>query len=193
MVDKLLEGNKIFLLKDFHRNKNHYERLNEGQTPHTLVIGCSDSRVNVERIFRAEMGEIFVHRNIGNIVAIEDPNLGAVLEYALNYLDIDYLVVCGHSECGAMKALNEDKKGNYLSQWLIHAKEAKEYVESLGLPDKTPEDRKEKQTLLEKENLKIQVKNLYKYDFVKKSVEKGDIIIKGIYYSLETGNVEEII
>ncbi|WOF17220.1 carbonic anhydrase [Methanoplanus sp. FWC-SCC4] len=192
MVEKLLEGNEYFLKEDFEKNRDHYGNLAEGQSPYALVIGCSDSRVNIERIFGAEMGEIFVHRNIGNIVAEDDPNLGTVLEYAIGHLGVGYVIVCGHSECGAMKALMGEGHGDYIPGWLEHAKEAKQYVDSLNLPEDTEEDKKGKLTELEKANIKLQVRNLRSYAFVKDAEEKGDIVIKGLYYYLENGNVEEI-
>ncbi|WFN36686.1 carbonic anhydrase [Methanomicrobium antiquum] len=193
MVQKLLAGNKIFLEEDFKKNRNHYQNLQTGQSPHTLIIGCSDSRVNVERIFGAEMGEIFVHRNIGNIVAKDDSNLGTVLEYAVTHLGVSSVIVLGHSECGAMKALMEGGHGKYIPGWLENAKAAKEYVDSLNLSESTPEEKKKKLTLLEKENISLQVKNLYSYDFVKKASESGKLIVKGLYYSLEDGTIEEVV
>ncbi|WP_348632402.1 carbonic anhydrase [Methanomicrobium sp. W14] len=157
------------------------------------MIGCSDSRVNPEKVFGSKAGELFVHRNIGNIVAENDSNLGAVLEYAVGELGVRYVIVCGHSGCGAMKALLTGGHGKYISSWLKNATEAKEILDSLDLPEKTGEDRNNKLITLEKENIGVQAKKLFKYDSVKKAVGNGKLSIKGFYYSLEEGTVEEIV
>ena len=97
MVERFLEGNRKFIEENFSKDPDHYGKLATGQSPTALWIACSDSRVNPECITSARMGEIFVHRNIGNIVPHGDKNLGTVLEYAVNHLKVKDIVVCGHS------------------------------------------------------------------------------------------------
>ncbi|HRR87804.1 MAG TPA: carbonic anhydrase, partial [Methanoculleus sp.] len=102
MIERYLEGNRRFLEEDFRRDPGHYGPLASAQHPGALWIGCSDSRVDPERITGAKAGELFVHRNIGNIVPLHDWNLATVIEYAVNHLKVDDIVICGHSNCGAI-------------------------------------------------------------------------------------------
>ncbi|MDD1659097.1 MAG: carbonic anhydrase, partial [Methanomicrobiales archaeon] len=108
MIEKFLEGNRAFVAGDFTDKKSFYASLAKGQSPKVLWIGCSDSRVTPERITSAEAGELFVHRNIGNIVPLSSWSFATVLEYALRHLKVQEIVVCGHSDCGAMKALGKE-------------------------------------------------------------------------------------
>jgi carbonic anhydrase len=121
MIEKFLEGNRAFVTGEYARKKAIYAGLAKGQSPKVLWIGCSDSRVTPERITSAEAGELFVHRNIGNIVPHSSWTFATVLEYAIRHLKIEEMVVCGHSDCGAMKALGKESKDAYIPPWLNHA------------------------------------------------------------------------
>jgi carbonic anhydrase len=187
MIEEFLEGNKKFVENDFKKNAGHYSALSVGQSPKGLWIACSDSRVNPERIISAEMGEIFVHRNIGNLVPENDLNIATVLEYAVNHLKVGDIVVCGHSNCGAMKALvSEGGSGDrYIPGWLENAKPA---LENSGTESGSAVDMKS----VEIENIKEQLKNLRGYDMVRDALAAGDLEIHGVYYDLETGLVEKV-
>ena len=103
-----------------------------------LWIGCSDSRLAVNTITETRPGEVFVHRNVGNIVAENDWNLSAVLEFSINHLKIPDVVICGHYGCGGIQALeDEDGDDRYIPIWLISAYKAKERVDEKlqGAPD----------------------------------------------------------
>jgi carbonic anhydrase len=106
---RLLDGVRRFQLDVFPERQAAYERLmREGQKPHSLFITCADSRIDPELLTQSEPGEIFVSRNIGNLVPAYGEMLGgisAVIEYAVTALDVDQVVICGHSDCGAMRAL----------------------------------------------------------------------------------------
>ena len=194
MVEKYLEGNRKYIENDFQKDYEHYQKLASAQSPESLWIACSDSRVNPERIVSAKMGDIFVHRNIGNIVAKDDPNLGCVLEYAVGHLKVKDIVICGHSDCGAMKALDADMSDEeFIPEWLDNAQEVKETVEGVhGTPEdcKDPAARKKE---IELENIKVQLENLRSYPFVKSAEEEGKIRLLGIFYDLGTGTIEEIV
>jgi len=111
MIDNLLLGNYKFRESDFTPNIDHYRDLVEAQHPKVLWLGCSDSRVNPERITGARAGEIFVQRNIGNIVSDHDWNFATVLEYAIVHLQVEEIVVCGHSDCGGDKGYGQGEHG----------------------------------------------------------------------------------
>ena len=100
MISALLEGNRRFVAEVFQREQAYFAELAKVQKPTVLWIGCSDSRVPVNTITQTRAGEIFVHRNVANIVATNDWNLSAVLEFSINHLNIPDIVVCGHYGCG---------------------------------------------------------------------------------------------
>ena len=190
MVERFLEGNKKFIEEDFSKDPEHYAKLATGQSPTSLWIACSDSRVDPERITNARMGDIFVHRNIGNIVPVGDGNLGTVLEYAVNHLKVRDIVVCGHSDCGAMKALDHESDEEFIPSWLKNAEEVKIKVDKeFGGPGecKDPAARKRE---IEYENIHLQLANLRTYQAVKAAEEAGKIKLHGIYYDLGTGKLE---
>jgi carbonic anhydrase len=190
MTDKLLEGNRKFLETEFTKQKEFFQKLAQGQSPSTLWIGCSDSRVGPERITGSRAGEIFVHRNIGNVVAVNSMSFATVAEYAINHLKVKEIVVCGHSDCGAMKALAAGKEGGdaFIPLWLNNAAEAKQRVEKQG----APAGEKERRTALEKENVRLQLEHLRAYPLVKKALSEGRVKVRGLYYDLETGTLSEV-
>ena len=113
-----------------------------------------------ERITGAKAGELFVHRNIGNIVPLHDWNLGTVIEYAVNHLKVDDIVICGHSNCGAIKSLDHEGGDHYIPLWLNNAVEAKRRVDSRIQAPKTPEEEKNRLRLIEIENVGLQIEHL---------------------------------
>lgn len=194
MVEKFIEGNRTFIENDFRKNIGHYQKLATGQSPESLWIACSDSRVNPERIVSAKMGDMFVHRNIGNIVAKNDPNLGCVLEYAIEHLKVKYIIICGHSDCGAMKALDTDvSHEEYIPGWLKHAEEVKQTVDGeCGTPEECA-DLAARKKEIELENIKFELENLRSYASVKGAEEEGKIELHGFYYDLNSGKLDLIV
>ena len=190
MIDKFFEGNTRFIKEDFEKNPGIYQKLATGQSPTALWIACSDSRVNPERITAANMGEIFVHRNIGNMVPKNDLNLATVLEYAVNHLKVDDIVVCGHSDCGAMKALDAGAEGDeFIPKWLENSQAVKEKADAELKTATTPEELKERKKFIELENMRLALENLRSYSMVKKAEEEGRLALHGVYYDLETGRL----
>ena len=193
MIDKLLLGNYRFRETDFSPNIDHYRELASSQHPKVLWIGCSDSRVNPERITGAIAGEIFVQRNIGNIVPIHDWNFATVLEYAVNHLKVEDIVVCGHSDCGAIKALDKESSDAYIPLWLNNAREAKDRVDkTLASPPTNPVEMKSRWTMIEKENVKLQIEHLMSYPLLKAAVGSQKVALHGLYYDLESGALSRL-
>lgn len=188
MIEDFLEGNKKFVDEDFKKDEDHYSALSKGQSPKSLWIACSDSRVDPERITSSKMGEMFVHRNIGNLVPEDDLNVATVLEYAVRHLKVRDIVVCGHSNCGAMKALvsERDPEDRHIPAWLEYAEPV---LECVGPGCESPD----KLRSVEIENIRMQVENLKGYEVVKNALEAGDIEVHGVYYNLETGLLEEVV
>jgi len=193
MIEDLLLGNMKFRENDFNANIEYYRNLVLGQNPGVLWIGCSDSRVNPERITGAKPGEIFVQRNIGNIIPMHDWNFATVLEYAVAHLKIKEIVICGHSECGAIKALDKESVGDsYIPLWLNNACDAKARVESRISKPSNDEERKARSKEIEQENVRLQIEHLKTYPIIRAALAEDRIKIYGLYYDLATGTLEKI-
>ncbi len=122
--EELLKDNKLWAAERLAEDPQFFERLVHLQTPEFLWIGCSDSRVPANQITGTQPGEIFVHRNVANLVVNTDVNLLSVLDYAVNHLKIKHVIVCGHYGCGGVKAAMTKKHFNQvLNMWLRHIKD----------------------------------------------------------------------
>src|SRR5690349_8216729 len=120
----LLNDNKNWAAKKMEDNPAFFEKLQHVQTPEFLWIGCSDSRVPPDQITQTEPGEIFIHRNVANLVVNTDVNLMSVLDYAVNHLKIKHVIVCGHYGCGGIKAaMSNDDFNQVLNMWLRNIKD----------------------------------------------------------------------
>jgi len=116
--ERLLLENKAWASERVHDDPGYFKRLSEVQTPQFLWIGCSDSRVPANEITGTSPGEIFVHRNIANLVVDNDVNLLSVLEYAVDYLKVKHVIVCGHYGCGGIKAAASGPVAGIIDGWL---------------------------------------------------------------------------
>ncbi len=124
VYEKLLIENKAWANEKVEADPEYFSRLAKLQTPEFLWIGCSDSRVPANEITRTQPGEIFVHRNIANMVVNTDVNLLAVLDYAVNYLKVKHVIVCGHYGCGGVKAaITNNDFQPVLNMWLRNIKD----------------------------------------------------------------------
>lgn len=119
----LLEGNKKWAREKLENDPEFFERLSKGQSPQFLWIGCSDSRVPANEVTNTEPGDIFVHRNIANLVVHSDMNVLSVLDYAVNVLKINHVIVCGHYGCGGVKAALGNSQFGLVDNWLRFIKE----------------------------------------------------------------------
>ncbi|MGD1003847.1 MAG: carbonic anhydrase [Methanoregulaceae archaeon] len=193
MIDQLLSGNEHFRKNVFKDNIQRYHELAKGQNPSVLWIGCSDSRIQTGHITNAPPGVLFIQRNIGNIAPIHDWNFATVLEYAIKHLKVQYIVICGHSDCGAIKALDKELDDVYIPLWLNNATEAKQRVDSKIKKPTTPEEKKERSRMIEQENVRLQIEHLKRYPLVKDALEKKQIQVQGFYYDLENGALSKIV
>jgi len=119
----LLQGNKEWVAEILETEPDYFKNLSLGQNPPALWIGCSDSRVPANQITNTNPGDIFVHRNIANVVIHSDMSLLSVLDYALNVLKINHVIVCGHYGCGGVAAALSGKKFGVIDNWLNHIKD----------------------------------------------------------------------
>ncbi len=121
--NQLLENNKAWVAKCLESDPGFFDKLAEGQQPPLLWIGCADSRVPANEIIGASPGEVFVHRNIANMVVHTDMNMLSVLDYAVNVLKVKHVIVCGHYGCGGVKASMSNQKIGLIDNWIRHIKD----------------------------------------------------------------------
>lgn len=187
---ELLEGNKEFVRKSLAADPDFFDRLAKGQKPPVLWIGCSDSRVPANQITNTKPGEIFVHRNIANVVVNSDMNLLSVLDYAVNVLKVRYIIVCGHYGCGGVAAALSNKQFGLIDNWLRHIKDVyRLHAEELeGISDY------EKQTdRLVELNVMEGVYNLSKTSIVQNAWKQGvELSLHGWTYSLHNGLITDL-
>ena len=191
MITGLLEGNKRFVEETFEKDRDYFAALAKDQSPTVLWIGCSDSRVPVNTITQTKAGEVFVHRNVGNIVATNDWNLSAVLEFSINHLNIPDIVICGHYGCGGINALDApDSDDRYIPIWLINAYKAKERVDEKirALQIEVPHE--QRMNLIVEENVRLQLEHLQEYPFVKKAMNDKILNVHGWVYDMMNGQIK---
>lgn len=187
---KLLENNRKWVDASLARDPQFFERLSEGQKPPVLWIGCSDSRVPANEITGTRGGEIFVHRNIANMVVHADINMLSVLAYAVEYLKVDHVIVCGHSGCGGVVASMSPTSYGLLDKWLRNIME----VYALHRPelDALPEGAERANRLVEL-NVIQQVNNLAKTTIIQKAWhERKGPILHGWVYGIGDGYIKDL-
>ena len=124
---RLIENNKTWVAAQLELDPNFFDNLSKGQQPEYLWIGCSDSRVPAESITGTEPGEMFVHRNIANMVVHSDMNMLSVLSYAVEVLKVKHIIVCGHYGCGGVMAAMKNQQFGLIDNWLRHIKDVYRY------------------------------------------------------------------
>jgi carbonic anhydrase len=185
-MERLISGFESFRRDVFPEQRELFERLASGQSPHTMFITCADSRVMPEMIFCALPGELFVYRNVGNIVppyAQHVSGVVAAIEYAVKVLKVQHVVICGHSDCGAMKALLDPSKLDGMpsvADWLKHADVARHVVaeNTEGL------DAESYLRCLTEENVVGQLEHLRTLPVVAAAVANGSLSIHGWIYDI---------
>ncbi len=134
-----------------------------------------------------------MHRNIGNMAPANDWNLATVLEYGIKHLKVQHIIICGHSDCGAIKALDKELDDAYIPNWLNNAILAKKRVDARIKKPSTPAEIKDRSRMIEQENVRLQIEHLRTYPIVAKAENNKKIQVHGLYYDLETGALSQII
>ncbi|MFM8292909.1 MAG: carbonic anhydrase [Planctomycetia bacterium] len=192
MIDQLLAGNARFVAGEFRPNEDYYRAIAARQRPKVLWIGCSDSRVSEHQMTGSKPGTMFVHRNVANIVAFNDVNISAILEYGVVHLKIEDIIVCGHTRCGGIAAIEDGVHENYIADWLCIATGAKEAADRIA--KERGLSREEKLAVLTEENVKLQIKHLKNLALIRNMHARGDLPrIHGWLYHVETGKVEVLV
>ena len=170
-------------------DSSYFENLAKGQSPDYLWIGCSDSRVPDNEITSSNPGDIFVHRNIANLVVHTDTNMLSVLQYAVEALHVKHIIVCGHYGCGGVLAAMDRSDKGLVNHWLTNIKEViyKNKTELQAISDE-----KERGNRLVELNVIQQVQNLAKTSMVQKAWRKRELEIHGWVFDLHTGKIKDL-
>ncbi len=184
-LNSLFTRNKAWAEKMTQEDPDFFAHLSKQQTPDYLWIGCSDSRVPANQVIDLKPGEVFVHRNIANVVVHTDLNCLSVIQYAVNVLEVKHIIVCGHYGCGGVKAAFEGGEQGLIDNWLRHIKDVyrwhKEEIDAL------PTER-EKIDLLCEKNVIEQVANVCHSTIVQHAWQNNkDLTVHGWIYSIENG------
>ena len=201
----LIRGYKSFRAGDYSEQKALYEKLGKhGQHPKIMLIACADSRVDPTDIFDAYPGEMFVVRNVANIVPPVDPTGGyhgtsASIEYAVNEIGVESIVVMGHESCGGihgcLQGMGDNPEKGYVNKWLSLINGVRDTVMGKNIP------KEQLQFEMELENVRQSIRNLGTFDFVKKAIEEDRLKLQGAYFSIirarlllsdEDGNFTEV-
>jgi carbonic anhydrase len=192
-LEELKAGIRQFRSEVYPENKEAYLKAgSEPQRPHALIITCADSRIDPELITQSKPGDVFVTRNIGNLVPAYGEMLGgvsAVIEYAVSALKVQHVVVCGHSDCGAMKGLLNPKGLETMptvKSWLTNAHAALSVASSLAEPDETPSNVLRRLT---EENVLLQMQHLRTHPSVAGAMAREELTISGWVYDIGKGEV----
>ncbi|MEL1242279.1 carbonate dehydratase [Flavobacterium flavipallidum] len=187
---KILENNKEWVEKALEKDPNYFADLAKGQTPPLLWIGCSDSRVPANEIIGAKPGEVFVHRNIANMVVHSDMNMLSVLDYAVNVLKVKHVIVCGHYGCGGVKAAMGNQSIGIIDNWIRHIKDV--YRLHNAYLDSIYDETIRFNTFVEI-NVKEQVFDLAKTSIVQTAWKLGqELTLHGWVYGLNSGFVTDL-
>lgn len=188
-IKQIFENNKNWVIKQLNSDENYFQKLEKGQSPEFLYIGCSDSRVSAEELMGLQPGEVFVHRNIANMVPNTDLNSMSVVNYAVMHLKVNHIVVCGHYGCGGIHAAMQQSDLGILNPWLrnirdvyrLHRKE----LDSIT-------DEGEKYKRLVELNVQEQCINVIKTAEVQKANSQRDLKVYGWIFDIHSGKLIDL-
>lgn len=188
-IEKVFKNNEKWIAEKLSVDANYFENLSKGQSPEILYIGCSDSRVTAEDLMGVQPGEVFVHRNIANMVISIDLNVMSVLNYAVNHLKVNHVVVCGHYFCGGVKAAMQAQDLGILNPWLrnirdvyrLHKKELNAIT-----------DENARYNRLVELNVQEQCVNLIKTAAVQKAYRERNLQVHGWVFDIHSGKLIDL-
>jgi carbonic anhydrase len=193
-LQRLTDGVRRFQREVYPQQAAFFRELEKGQRPHTLFITCADSRLNPHVLTQTQPGEIFVARTIGNLVPPHgsgDRGTAALMEYAVQVLQVEHVIICGHSSCGAVKSLmdpHDDETVPRVSDWLHYAETARAMTRALA--EKAPPI--ERLKVATEQNVVAQLANIRTYPAVATAVALGKLDLHGWYYEIGSGGVETL-
>ncbi len=183
-IKKIFANNKKWVSKQLELNENYFKNLSKGQSPEFLCIGCSDSRVSAETITGLKPGDVFIHRNMGNLVPNTDLNVMSVINYAVDHLKVKHIVVCGHYYCGAVQAAMQPMDMGIINPWLRNIRDVYR-LHKTELNNISDEEQKYKR--LVELNVKEQCLNVLKTAVVQKAYNNNKIQVHGWVWDMHSG------
>lgn len=187
---KFSENNKKWIAEKLSEDADYFTKLSKGQSPEFLYIGCSDSRVTAESLMGVSPGEVFIHRNVANLVISTDNNINAVVQYAVEHLKVKHIIVCGHYECGGVKAALNPSDMGQLNSWLQTLRDV--YRIHRAELDSISDEHKRFDRLVEL-NVREQCINIIKIDHVQRSWYKtGYPHIHGWIFNVRSGQLIDL-
>lgn len=190
MIEKILKYNKLWAEVQTLYSEDYFQELRDGQAPEYLWIGCSDSRVPAETLLGLHPGQLFVHRNVANIVKTDDDNSMSVLEFAVDVLKVRHIIICGHSDCGGISAALDGGVDGYLKSWL---KDVREMAKTCKDSVYVSADHKRKKQLLTQMNVRHQVKTLSTDPLIQRAWINGqELAIHGWVFHVGSGIIEDL-
>ncbi|MCO6564100.1 MAG: carbonic anhydrase [Apibacter sp.] len=184
--EKIFAHNDIWIAEKLSVDKEYFNKLTEGQNPEVLYIGCSDSRVATEELLGAKPGEVFVHRNLANMVISTDFNVQSVITYAIEHLKVKQIIVCGHYYCGGVKEAMEAKDLGLLNPWLRNIRDVyRIHKDELNLIKNS----EEKYNRLIELNVEEQCINLIKTAAVQKAIIESNLKVHGWIFDIRSGKL----
>lgn len=190
MFEQIFANNKKWISDKLSVDPGYFDALSKGQHPEYLYIGCSDSRVTAEDLMGLNPGEVFIHRNIANLVVSTDNNLNAVVQYAVEYLKVKHIIVCGHYECGGIRAALHPSDMGQLNSWLQTLRDV--YRLHRRELDAIKEDQARFDRLVEL-NVKEQCLNIIKIDHVQREWYKSRMpTIHGWVFNVRSGELIDL-
>ncbi len=188
-IASIFTRNKTWIQERLAEDADYFTTLAKGQNPSILYIGCSDSRVTAEELMGVGPGDVFVHRNIANMVPNTDLNVMSVIEYAVRHLEVDHVVVCGHYGCGGIKAGMQSADLGILNPWLRNVRDVyrTHMAELEGIADEEQRYRR-----LVELNVEEQAINALKAAVVQRAVKRRGLTVHGWVFDLATGEIVDL-
>lgn len=188
-IENVFKNNEKWIADKLSIDENYFENLSKGQNPELLYIGCSDSRVTAEDLMGVQPGEVFVHRNIANLVNNVDLNVMSVLNYAVYELKVNHIVVCGHYNCGGVKAAMMPKDMGILNPWLRNIRDVyrlhKDELNAIA-------DENSRYNRLVELNVQEQCVNLIKTAAVQRAYKERNLKVHGWVFDIHTGKLIDL-
>jgi carbonic anhydrase len=188
-IKKIFENNKEWIVEKLKVDENYFKNLSEGQSPQILYIGCSDSRVSAEDLMGVQPGEVFVHRNIANMVPNTDLNVMSVINYAVSHLKVKHVIICGHYNCGGVKEAMLSEDLGILNPWLRNIRDVYRLHHTELDLIKNNED---KYNRLVELNVQEQCINVIKTADVQKALLDKRITVHGWVWDIYTGELIDL-
>ena len=190
MINKLLKGNAKFVAGEFKPNEKYYRTIAARQSPKVLWIGCSDSRVSEDVITGSRPGAMFVHRNVANVVVHTDLNCLSVLQYAVDVLQVQHVIVCGHYGCGGVRAAMNNHKLGLIDNWLRHIQDVMALHAAVLASHPQTGWRQDRLCEL---NVIEQVRNVCQTTVVQSAWERGQLLtVYGLIYGIGDGLLQDL-